>query len=138
VVKRIRKFFLALVALIILLVVLVAVLFGLVSGATQPVVAAADAFMTAIQNGDFQAAYDLLTPARQAGFSVAAFTQSLPPGSLAEWRLPNQSVATVGGQGSQGRVSGTAVFGNIAYTVRFTLSQVADQWRIATYVFETA
>jgi hypothetical protein len=134
-VKRIRRFFVAIIALVILIVVLLAVLFGLVGSATQPVTATATAFMTAIQNSNFQAAYDLLTPEKQAGLSIAAFSQAIPAGSLGEWRLPNQSISTVAGQGSEGRVSGTGVFGSIAYTVRFTLHQVGNEWRIATYTF---
>ena len=133
--KRIRRFFLAVVALVVLLVLLVAVLFGMLGNATQPIVAAANTFLTSIQGGDMQAAFNLLTPTRQAGFSAAAFTQTIPPGALSEWRLPNQSISTVAGQGSQGNVSGTAVFGGTSYRASFTLTQVDGAWRIAAYTF---
>ncbi len=133
--KRIRRFFLAMVALVVLLVLLVAVLFGMLGSATQPVVTAANTFLTALQGGDLQAAYDLLTPTRQAGFSAAAFAQTIPSGTLTEWRLPNQSISTVAGQGSQGNVSGTAVFGGTSYRASFTLTQVDGAWRIAAYTF---
>ncbi|MCB9450725.1 MAG: hypothetical protein H6672_04765 [Anaerolineaceae bacterium] len=133
--KRIRRFFMAITALVIFIVVLVAVLFGLIGSATQPVVATANDFLTAIQKSDLQAAYDRLTPAKQAGLSLAAFTQTIPPGSLSEWRLPNQSVSTTTGQGTQGEVSGTAVFGGVTYRVAFTLNQVDGTWRIAAYTF---
>lgn len=136
--KRIRRFFLAMVALVVLLVLLVAVLFGMLGSATQPIVTAANTFLTGIQGGDLQAAYALLTPTKQSGLSMAAFSQTIPPGALSEWRLPNQSISTVAGQGSQGNVSGTAVFGGTSYRASFTLNQVDGVWRIATYTFTPA
>lgn len=114
--------------LLAVLVAFVAILFFGLSALTQPVVSRGDAFLSALQTGNYDAAYALCTPALQGQLGGAAGLAALArPAPLVRWNWTNRSVR-----------NGTATLdGDLTYAdgtagpVHLGLQQVAGAWTIA-------
>ena len=91
--------------LVIVGIALVVGIFTLVMGLTRPVVEVGDGFFTALQQSDYQAAFDLMSPQAQAqlgsasNISATAREYGLKPVS---WSYTNQSI-----RNSEGYLIGT-------------------------------
>jgi hypothetical protein len=111
---------------------LAAGIFFLVVSLTRPAVDAADAFMTALRDGDFGRASRQSTPALQretgGGEGLARGIGVYRPAS---WSWSQRSI-----RNGIGRVSGSVTYQNGANgSVRLTMSQIDDNWRVEGYSF---
>jgi hypothetical protein len=116
------------VAFLLLCGVGVALLIGGVFAATQPVVNAGDAYMSALRDGDYNKAFDLSTPALQqevgSADNLKAAVGSKQPTS---WSFTSRSI-----NNGQGSLSGTTTFTDGTNgTVDMGLSQVGNDWKVS-------
>jgi Domain of unknown function (DUF4864) len=111
---------------------LAAGIFFLVTLLTRPVVDTADAFMTALKDGDFGRASGHATPALQQETGGAeGFARGIGVYRPATWSWSQRSI-----RNGIGRVSGSVTYQNGANgSVRLTMSQVDDRWRVEGYSF---
>lgn len=106
----------------------VTILFFALSASVQPVVSSGDAFMTALQTGQYDAAYARCTPALQGQLGgVAGLAALVRPAPLGHWSWSSRRI---------GNGTGT-LDGDLTYadgkpgTVHLGLQQVAGAWQIA-------
>jgi hypothetical protein len=111
---------------------LAAGIFFLVASLTRPVVDAADAFMTALKDGDFGRASSQSTPALQREVGGAeGYGRGIGAYRPATWSWSQRSI-----RNGIGRVSGSVTYqdgrsGSVALTMR----QADDSWRVEGYSF---
>ena len=117
-----------LVAVAALAVAIVTLVFSL----TGPVVEAADTFMGALRDGDFSRASSQTTPALQRETEGGqGFARGIGPYRPATWSWSQRSIRT-----GIGRVSGSVTFQDGASgSVRLTMREVDDRWRVEGYSF---
>lgn len=107
---------------------------GAILVATQPVVDAGDAFMTALQNEDYEAAYALCSPALQSEIGAVENLQTLlEQGGVAptSWSFSSRSI-----ENNTGSVSGTATMedgSTLDVALNFTKS--GDDWLVEGFDF---
>ena len=106
----------------------VALLVGGIFAATQPVVNAGDAYMSALRDGDYNKAFNLSTPALQQELGSAdnlkAAVGSKQPTS---WNFTSRSI-----DNGQGSLSGTTTFTDGTNgTIDLGLSQVGNDWKVS-------
>lgn len=104
----------------------------LVTALTRPVVDVADAFMTALKDGDFARASGHTTPAlqRETG-GAGGFARGIGAYRPATWSWSQRSI-----RNGVGRVSGSVTYQNGTNgSVRLTMSQIDDNWRVEGYSF---
>lgn len=115
-------------------VVLVLMMASLAACSGGDINEAANAFMTAVANGDYAAAYDLTGPQLQAEIGSAEGLQTALPGALSEWKFnsisQDNNTATMDG-------TGTGPDGK-AYAVSVYLVNVDDAWKVEGYSAELA
>lgn len=115
-------------------VVLVLMMASLAACSGGDINEAANAFMTALDDGDYAAAYDLTGPQLQAEIGSAEGLQAALPGALSEWKFnsisQDNNTATMDG-------TGTGPDGK-AYAVSVYLVNVDDAWKVEGYSAELA
>jgi hypothetical protein len=111
---------------------LAAAIFTLVFSLTGPVVAAADTFMGALRDGDYSRAFSQSAPALQRELGDAqGYGRGIGRYRPATWSWSQRSI-----RNGIGRVSGSVTYQNGANgSVRLTMTQVDDAWRVEGYSF---
>lgn len=104
----------------------------LVFSLTGPVVEAADTFMGALRDGDFSRAYSQSAPALQRELGgPQGYGRGIGPYRPATWSWSQRSI-----RNGVGRVSGSVTYQDGGSgSVRLTLHQVDDRWRVEGYSF---
>lgn len=117
---------------VVAVVVMVAAIVFLVTSLTRPAVDAADTFMTALKDGDFGRASSHTTPALQQETGGAeGFARGSAAYRPATWSWSQRSI-----RNGIGRVSGSVTYRDGASgSVRLTMRQVDDAWRIEGFSF---
>jgi hypothetical protein len=112
--------------------VLAAAIVTLVVSLTRPVVDTADAFMAALRDGDFRRASSQSTPAlRQEMGGAEGYGRGIGPYRPASWSWSQRSI-----RNGVGRVSGSVTYQNgTSGSVRLTMRQLDDGWRVEGYSF---
>jgi hypothetical protein len=130
--KRRRRVWLFILIGVVAIAVLAGGIFLLVVSLTRPVVDVADAFMTALKDGDFASASSYTTPALQRETGGAeGFARGIGVYRPATWSWSQRSI-----RNGVGRVSGSVTYQNGANgSVRLTMSQIDDRWRVEGYSF---
>ena len=130
--KRRRRVWLFILIGVVAVAALAAAIFFLVISLTRPVVDAADAFMTALKDGDFGRAARQTTPALQRETGGAeGFARGIGVYRPATWSWSQRSI-----RNGIGRVSGSVTYQNGANgSVRLTMRQIDDRWRVEGYSF---
>ena len=102
-------------------------LFNTVMNATQPVVNAGEAYLTALRDGDYTRAYDLSAPAlQQEAGDVEGLQAALGERQLASWSFTSRSI-----NNNQGNLSGTTTYTDgETGTVDMALMQVGNDWKV--------
>lgn len=111
---------------------LAAAIVTLVFSLTRPVVEAADTFMGALRDGDYSRAFSQSAPALQRELGGAeGYGRGIGPYRPATWSWSQRSI-----RNGIGRVSGSVTYQNgTSGTVRLTMHQVDDSWRVEGYSF---
>jgi hypothetical protein len=112
--------------------VLAVAIVTLVFSLTGPVVAAADTFMGALRDGDFNRAFSQSAPALQRELGDAqGYGRGIGPYRPASWSWSQRSI-----RNGIGRVSGSVTYQDGARgSVRLTMHEVDDSWRVEGYSF---
>ncbi|MBI3914645.1 MAG: hypothetical protein HY327_10740 [Chloroflexi bacterium] len=101
-------------------------------GLTQPAATVGDAFMTALKNGDYDAAYNLCAPSLQQELKSARNLETLVKNGKVqptEWTFASRDIS-----GDSGQLDGTVKFtGNREGTVRVVLAQVGGAWKVTGF-----
>jgi hypothetical protein len=105
-----------------------ALLVGGVLNATQPVVDAGNAFMTALRDGDYNKAYDLSAPVlQQDAGNVEGLQAALGTKPVASWSFNSRNISN-----NQGSLEGTTTYTDGSTgTVTMALTQVGKDWKVA-------
>lgn len=111
---------------------LAALIVTLVFSLTRPVVETADIFMSALRDGDFGRAYSQSSPALQREMGDAqGFGRGIGPYRPATWSWSQRSI-----RNGIGRVSGSVTYqAGTRGSVRLTMRQVSDAWRVEAFSF---
>lgn len=111
---------------------LAAAIVTLVFSLTGPVVATADTFMGALRDGDYSRAFSQSAPALQSELGGAeGYARGIGPYRPATWSWSQRSI-----RNGIGRVSGSVTYRDGASgSVRLTLHEVDDAWRVEGYSF---
>lgn len=123
---------LALVACLVCVVfVLLVVALGV--GATQPAADVGEAFMAALKSGDYSQAYNLCAPAlqKEVGGNAAGLERLVKNGRVEPtgWTFTSRNV-----ENNVAQLTGTATFtGNRQGTVRVTLNQIGNDWKVVGF-----
>jgi hypothetical protein len=104
--------------------------------AAQPIVTTSNDFMTALRDGNYNAAYGLLSPSLQneIGGSADALRQFIESNNVKplSWNFTSFNIS-----GGNGEVSGGVTFtGNRQGTGSLVLSQTGSQWKVAGINFK--
>ncbi len=115
------------VAAILVCVLAVFLLVGVVFTATQPVVDAGDAFMRALRDGDYNAAFDLSAPSLQAeAGNPAGIETALSFKQPASWSFTSRNI-----NNNDGSLSGTTTYKDGSTgTVEMALTKVGNDWKV--------
>jgi hypothetical protein len=124
-----RRILLIIGGLVLACVVFAVAVFGLAFVATNGAATAADAFMTALQNGDTDSAYAMFAPSLQDEVSSETFNETFGAANLESWSFTNRAV-----ENNLGSVSGTAVIDGETFNVTVNLAN-NDGWKITGYDF---
>ncbi len=102
-------------------------LFAVINTATQPVVDAGDAYMTALRDGNYTQAFNLSAPALQQQVTDAAGLQTaLSSKQPTSWSWNSKSV-----NNDQGALSGTTSYKDgTTGTVDVALSKIGNDWKV--------
>jgi hypothetical protein len=104
-----------------------AILFSTILNATQPVVDAGEAYLTALRDGDYSRAYDLSGPALQQEVGDAEGLQTrLGTRQLASWSVNSRNISN-----NQGSLEGTTTYttGETG-TFEMSLTQAGNDWKV--------
>lgn len=116
-------------------IIAVAAIGGL--GITQPAANTAEAFMNALQQGNYAAAYALCAPALQQELGSADALQTMIENAQVKptkWAFNSREVSN-----NQGEVKGSVTFdGNRAGVVRVTLENNGGTWQVIGFDLEPA
>jgi hypothetical protein len=111
-------------------------LFAGIMGATQPVVDASDAFLTALKDGNYDRAYALSSPSLQGelqnpqGFQRVLRVNRLP---LKSWTFTNRSI-----NNQQGQVAGNGELDDgRTVTIQLQLQLTGGEWKVSAFNFQT-
>ena len=119
------------------LLLVVCIVIGVVAGAggvllTQPIAKVGDAFMAALKNGDYAAAYDLSSPALQKQLGSAQGLEKLVTNGNAQpekWSYSSRQIT-----GDQGTLTGSVdLTGNRPGTLNLSLVKVSGSWKISGF-----
>jgi len=88
----------------------------------------ADDFMTALQGGNYEAAYGLLTPALQQELGDAEGLQAAIPGTMSEWSFTDFSI-----ENNTAAIQGTGQGPDGTYLLGVVLENADGEWRVAGY-----
>ena len=121
---------------VLLLIVLCVVLLGgsiaAIFQATQPVADASEKFMVSLRDGNYQQAYDMMTPELQTELGDASGLEERI--TSANRKPTSWSFASRNINNDRGEVSGTATFAdNVAGTVSIVLTKSGNDWKIAGF-----
>ena len=112
---------------VLLIIVIIAVVGGLLG--TAPMASAADDFMTALQDGEWDTAYGLCSPSLQSQLQSASNLSEMIVGGSAQpekWKFTSRNV-----ENGQGEVEGSVTMtGGVAGTVSVTLAKADDGWQV--------
>jgi uncharacterized membrane protein len=102
-------------------------LFTTVMNATQPIVNAGDAYMTALRDGDYSKAYDMsATSLQQEAGDAEGLRAALGTRQLASWNFTSRNISN-----NQGSLEGTTAYTNgETGTVEMSLLQVGNDWKV--------
>ncbi len=103
-------------------------LFNTVMNATQPVVNAGEAYMTALRDGDYTRAFELSDSAlQQEAGDAEGLEAALGQRQLSGWSFTSRAI-----NNAQGTLSGTTTYTNgETGTVDMVLTQVGNDWKVA-------
>lgn len=95
---------------------------------------AAQAFMTAVANGDYATAFELSGPQLQAEVGSVEGLQAALPGAMTEWKFDSISQ-----DNNTGTMAGTGTGPDgLSYTVSLYLEKVEDVWKVEGYAADLA
>ncbi len=103
-------------------------LFNTVMNATQPVVNAGEAYMTALRDGNYTRAFEMSDSALQQEVGDAEGLQAaLGERQLASWSFTSRAI-----NNAQGTLSGTTSYTNgETGTVDMVLTQAGNDWKVS-------
>ena len=113
--------------------VLVLVMASLTACAGGAIDDAANAFMTALANEDYAAAFDLSGPQLQAEVGSAEGLAAAIPGGLSEWTF-----TSINQENNTATMQGTGTRDGDTYNVGLYLEKVGDTWKVEGYSAELA
>ena len=94
---------------------------------------AANAYMTALANGDYATAFGLSGPQLQAEVGSAEGLAAALPGGLTEW-----SFTSISQENNTATMQGTGTLAGDTYNVGLYLEKVGDTWKVEGYSAELA
>lgn len=119
------------------LAVACAIFFAVVLGGaltlTQGVADSGEAFMSALQAQNLDAAYDMFAPDLQAEITYAEFEATFGGADFSAWSFTSRAV-----ENNFGRVSGTATIDGNPFEVRLEFINNEAGWQILGYDFAPA
>jgi hypothetical protein len=106
------------------------ILFFVTSALTQPVATSGDAFMTALQTGNYAQAYDLCAPDLQQQLgNVSALATLAGTRQPAQWNWTGRSI-----RNGVGRLDGSLTYADgTSGTAQLMFRQVDNVWRIVSF-----
>lgn len=108
-------------------VAIVALVFGL----TQSVVDTGNAYFQAIQDGQMQEAYAMLTPALQDEISYDDFVATFGNDTLESWFIYQRSI-----ENGIGKMAGSTMANGERLRYELYFRKIDDEWRITGYRFD--
>lgn len=136
--RSMRNILLIVAGVALLLIVGCVVLFGSVIAAafnaTQPVADAGERFMSAMRDGDFEGAYNMMTPALQTEFgTLEDFSGRVEGSRPTTWTFTSRNI-----ENNVGKLSGTATFEDSAQgNFGLVLDKVGNDWKVSGIDFNT-
>ena len=89
---------------------------------------AADDFMTALKGGDYEAAFDLLSPGLQQEIGNAEGLQAAIPGAMSEWSFTSFNI-----ENNTATIQGTGQGPDGLYNVGVVLGNANGEWKVTGY-----